>query len=284
MVETEAHDTTSPSTVADKPKDNAPSKIEKPSESEESKPHPMSKHDKVKETVAKQKQKAKDKANPPGGYDTTPIPSAPDGYTIRFTFVRAESLPVADLTTGSADPFIHATLTAPLPKRHKEDPDMILRTRTIHKSTNPEWNQEWIVAGVPSSGFKLKCRIFDEDSADHDDRLGNVTVIQTSINENWAGFKETSFDIKKRMGSWRAYLIQGVASMCSSDISYGGKLILSAEVLRKSDPPYGRMYTLGPIAWTKHFSPMIGRIAGTKAPDVHGGEGTGEKTETEKYE
>lgn len=62
-----------------------------------------------------------------GGYDETPIPLAEDGYTVRFTFHRAENLPVSDLNSRSSDPYIHATLTSPLPKRHKEDPDTILR-------------------------------------------------------------------------------------------------------------------------------------------------------------
>jgi len=117
----------------------------------------------AKEKLTTKEQKLRDKNNPPGGYDKTPIPTARDGYTVRFTIHRAESLPVSDLSTRSSDPFVTATLTSDLPKRHKEDPDMVLRTRTIHKSVDPEWNAEWIVAGVPSSGFRLKCRIYDED-------------------------------------------------------------------------------------------------------------------------
>jgi len=117
----------------------------------------------VKEKLTAKEQKLHDKNNPPGGYDKTLIPTARDGYTVRFTIHRAESLPVSDLASRSSDPFVTATLTSDLPKRHKEDPEMVLRTRTIHKSVDPEWNTEWIVAGVPSSGFRLKCRIYDED-------------------------------------------------------------------------------------------------------------------------
>ena len=132
-------------------------------EDEENNGHVHGKLAGAKEKLTAKEQKVRDKKNPPGGYDKTPVPAARDGYTVRFTIHRAESLPVSDLSTRSSDPFITATLTSDLPKRHKEDPDMVLRTRTIHKSVDPEWNTEWIVAGVPSSGFRLKCRIYDED-------------------------------------------------------------------------------------------------------------------------
>lgn len=242
-----------------------------------------SKKDKVKDKVEEKKNKAYAKANPPGGYDSTPVPSAPDGYTVKFTFVRAENLPIGDLGTASSDSFLIATLTSPgIRQRHKEDPDMKLRTRTIHRDTNPVWNQEWIVAGIPSSGFKLKCRLYDEDANDSDDRLGNVTVVVPHIGEDWKGMHEASFPVKKRMGSWRAYLLKSITTMCGSDGDLSGHLFLSMEVLGKSDKPYGKMYTVGPTGWTKHYSPMIGRLAGTKAPKVEGQEG--EKAKVERYE
>jgi hypothetical protein len=234
----------------------------------------------VKDKFTEKKQKAKDKANPPGGKDDTPIPSAPDGYTIRFMFIRAENLPMSDLKDRSSDPYITATLTSQaIQKRHKEDPDMVLRTKTIHKNTNPEWNQEWVVANIPSSGFKLKCRLYDEDQADRDDRLGNVTITATNIGTSWQGIKEKCYDIKKRMGSKRAYFLKGCISMLSRKVHMNGQLYLSVEVLGKSDPPHGRMYTLGPAMWTKHYSPMIGRLAGTKNPEQEK-----EGGKTEKYE
>jgi len=268
---------------SEKPAGTTPT-ADRPVDDEKLKPRPRTRTQKLKGKIEKQKQKALAKANPPGGYDATPIPPAADGYTVRFTFVRAENLPVADLNTGASDPFVVATLTSPgITPRHKQDPDMRLRTRTIHKDTNPHWDQQWIVAGVPSSGFRLKCRIYDEDSSDSDDRLGNVTVVVPSIGPDWQGIHEQSYPVKKRMGSWRAYLVQGIAAVCSSDVDFTARLVLSIEVLGKSDEPYGRMYTLGPAAWTKHYSPMIGRIAGTKAPQTEDG-AHGEKAKVEKYE
>ena len=235
----------------------------------------------AKDKLTEKKEKARDKANPPGGKDDTPIQSAPDGYTVRFIIHRAENLPVSDLKDRSSDPYICATLTSPsIQKRHKEDPDMVLRTKTIHKSTNPVWNQEWIVANIPSGGFRLKCRIYDEDETDHDDRLGNVTISASNIGISWHGIQDQGYDVKKKMGSKRAYLLKGCISIFSSNIHMTGKLYLSAKVLGKSDPPYGRMYTLGPCMWTKHYSPMIGRIAGTKNPL----QTEGQQGKTERYE
>lgn len=237
----------------------------------------------AKDKMTKKQQKIKDKANPPGGYDATPIPSAPDGYTIKFTFHRAKNLPVSDLNSRSTDPYIHATLTSALPKRHKEDPDMMIRIPTVHKNTDPEFNTEWIVAGIPSSGFRLKCRLYDEDPSDHDDRLGNVTVHVGRIGRDWQGIRDESFDIKKRMASKRAMLIRSCAVMLSN-VKMSGNLWLSAELLGESEKPHGRMYTKGLTSWTKHYSPMIGRIAGTKAPGSSKGEVEGDKPKAEKYE
>jgi hypothetical protein len=235
----------------------------------------------AKDKLSEKQQKIQDKKNPPGGYDATPIPYAPDGYTIKFTFHRAENLPMSDLNSRSSDPYVHATLTSSLAKRHKEDPDLMLRTPTIHINTNPEWNYEWTVAGIPSTGFRLKCRLYDEDPNDHDDRLGNVTIKVGRIGPDWKGIRNESFDIKKKTGSKRAYMIRGCAAMLSSNVHMEGRLWLSAKLVGESEKPHGRMYTVGTTSWTKHYSPMIGRIAGTKAPESEKG---GDGAKTEKYE
>ncbi|KAL2072473.1 hypothetical protein VTL71DRAFT_11816 [Oculimacula yallundae] len=241
---------------------------------------------KLKDKMTRQQEKLRMKNNPPGGFDATPIPSAPDGYTIKFTFHRAKNLPVSDLNSRSSDPYIHATLTSALAKRHKEDPDMIIRTPTVHKNTDPVWDTEWIVAGIPSSGFRLKCRLYDEDANDHDDRLGNVTVFVNRIGPDWQGINDECFDIKKRMASKRAYLIRSCAVLLSN-IKMSGNLWLSAELLGESEKPHGRMYTVGLTSWVKHYSPMIGRIAGTKAPGSSQGQSEASsesKPKTEKYD
>ncbi|KAI1638465.1 hypothetical protein F4809DRAFT_600106 [Biscogniauxia mediterranea] len=220
----------------------------------------------LKDKFKKQKTKIKTKTNPPGGFDPTPIPDAPPGYTVKFVFHRAENLPAADLGSGSSDPFLTATLTTALPKRHKEDPDLHYRTRTIRKTLEPVWDEEWIIANIPASGFKLKCRLYDEDWPDSNDRLGNVTILVPHVGEDWAGFPPPGkeFEVKKRSGSKRAYLLKACSTAFSHGVSLTPRLFVSAVVLGRSDPPYGHMYTVGPTYYFKHFSPMIGRMMGIK--------------------
>lgn len=244
-------------------------------------------------TNKKDKIKTKTLSKPPGGYDPTPLPDAPPGYTVKFTFHRATNLPIADIGTRAADPFVHATLTTSLPKRHKEDPDLTHRTPTQRRTTEAVWEDDWIVANVPSSGFRLKCRLYDEDWPDHNDRLGNVTFFVSSLDENWKGFSQREFPVKKRVGSKRAYLLKAVTSALCQDESMTPSLFVSAVMLGKSNsPPHAQIYTVGPTSYFRHFSPMIGRIAGiqvdqvddadAEATDGHGHENQDEKTK--KYD
>ena len=213
-----------------------------------------------------------DEKDPAGGFDDTPVPSAPPGYTLKFTFHRANDLPFADFNSLSSDPYVVATLYTKMATRHKQDPNLEYRTTTIRRSVDPVWEQVWIVANVPSTGFALKARIYDEDPADHDDRLGNVHVNSNRISEDWPGIQEQPFKIKKRMGSKRAYFVRGCAAMFNRNIKMSGDLVMSVEVLgRTKTDNGGRMWTIGPCDWSRHFSPMIGRIAGTKEPGKKGG-------------
>ncbi|KAJ9271451.1 hypothetical protein DTO212C5_2531 [Paecilomyces variotii] len=202
---------------------------------------------------------------PAGGFDSTPFPDAPSGYTLRFVLHRAVNLPFADFSTLSSDPFVTAQLKVDLPRRHKQDPNPTFRTPTIRRSTNPVWDAEWIVANVPASGFELKCRVYDEDPADHDDRLGNAYVTASSISESWEGIKEQSFTIKKRMASKRAYFFRTLAVAACHLRAMDAQLVVSVECLGKTPGDEGaHMYTIGPNYWFKHYSPLIGRLTGTK--------------------
>ncbi|XP_014556730.1 hypothetical protein COCVIDRAFT_26570 [Bipolaris victoriae FI3] len=214
---------------------------------------------------------ASKKKGPEGGFDDTPVPRAPPGYTVKFTLHRANNLPLADINTLSADPFVVAQLITSLPTRHKEDPPLTMRTHTVRQSTDPEWNYEWIVANVPASGFNFKCRIYDEDPADHDDRLGNVHVVVPSISENWPGIHDQTYTIRKRMISKRAYALRAVA-VCFGKVHHmSGTLNVSVEVLgRTQDENGGRTYTVGPQFWIRHYSPLLGRLLGQKEPNDDG--------------
>lgn len=219
-----------------------------------------------KRKLTDKKEQFKQKSKPPGGFDPTPLPDAPPGYTVKFTFHRAFNLPAGDLHLKSSDPFLHATLTAAVPKRHKEDPPLTRRTRTIRRSTEPVWEEDWVVANVPASGFMLKCRLYDEDWPDHDDRLGNLTIMIPRVDESWEGFGPDGrvFELKKRSGSKRAYMVKGMKVALCKNESLTPRLHISIEVLGKSDPPHAQMYTVGPSTWVKHYSPMIGRLARVK--------------------
>ncbi|KAJ4344733.1 uncharacterized protein N0V89_012477 [Didymosphaeria variabile] len=227
-----------------------------------------------KNPLAPLKEKARtdsSKKGPAGGFDDTPIPRAPPGYTVKITLHRATNLPLADINTLSADPYVIAELHTSLPTRHKEDPPLQRRTPTIRQETDPVWNAEWIIANVPASGFRLKCRIYDEDPADHDDRLGNVHVVVDSLNEDWSGIREQSYPIKKRMASKRAYLLRALAVCFNKAEHMHGEMFVSVEVLgRTQDENGGRVYTVGPQYWIRHYSPLLGRLLGQKSPNEEG--------------
>ncbi|KAH0058565.1 hypothetical protein KCU60_g23496, partial [Aureobasidium melanogenum] len=172
---------------------------------------------------------------PAGGYDDTPIPKAPPGWTVKITFHRATNLPMADINSMSSDPYVLAQINTDLPKRHKEDPLLRMRTPTIRRNTDPEWNFEWIVANIPSSGFKLKARVYDEDPTDHDDRLGNVHISIHDIHEGWPGIQEQPYKIMKRSGSKRAYAIRAVAACMSKAKHMNGDLYVSIELVGRTD-------------------------------------------------
>lgn len=205
---------------------------------------------------------------PAGGYDSTQFKKSPPGWTIKITFIRAANLPMADINTLSSDPYVAAQLTTSLPPRHKEDPPLRFRTQTIRRNTDPTWSSEWVVANIPSSGFKLKARLYDEDPADHDDRLGNAHINVDHIDENWPGIKNQAYSIKKRMGSKRAYLVRAITTCVGVTKHMNGQLYISVEVLgRTKDENGARAYTIGPSWWVKHYSPMLGRITGQKEED-----------------
>ncbi|KAI5296165.1 hypothetical protein KEM52_005370 [Ascosphaera acerosa] len=187
------------------------------------------------------------------------------GYTVRITFHRAENLPIADLSSLSADPYVRATIETSIPTRHKEDPALFFRTPTIRRCLSPTWDAQWIVANVPKSGLRLACQLMDED-LDRDDRLGNVHVAVDEIYDGWQGIANQPFRVKRRAGSKRAYLLRSMAVAVSKDREKSATLWLSVDCLGRTSDGHGggRVYTIGPMRWTRHLSPLIGRLVGTK--------------------
>ncbi|KAK4706037.1 hypothetical protein P7C70_g150, partial [Phenoliferia sp. Uapishka_3] len=224
------------------------------------------------DSISTDKGKDKEAEQPAGGFDDTPIPNKGDepGWIIKITFHKALNLPIADYTSRSSDPYVIAVLSTDIPTRHPaEDPKMVLRTPTIQKSVNPVWECEWIVANIPSTGFSIKARIKDEDPDDIDDRLGRVHINVDHISDTEGGFKEKDFEIDSKRASMRAYAIRAMASALTNKDRHG-HLIVSVEVLGKTEGEGGRVYTVGPMHWSRHYSPLVGKMAGTKEKDEAG--------------
>ena len=216
-----------------------------------------------------------EKKGPEGGFDSTPVPSLPSGtigHTLKFTFHRAMNLAMGDAHVFSSDPYVLAQLNTDVSKRHKEDPPLRFRTPTVRRSTDPEWNEEWIVANVPSSGFTLKVRVYDEDPADPDDLLGKVHVHLPSLNDGWTGIKDQRYRLAVRESSKRALLVRTIASCFGIVEHMTGELYVSIELLGRTeeDNQHGRSYTVGPCRWIRHYSSVLGRITKTKQPGQKG--------------
>lgn len=207
--------------------------------------------------------KGQEEKKPAGGRDKTPYPSKEVGHTVKFTFHNATHLPVGDVDSLSSDPFVYATVTSSLPKRHRQDPDTCFRSHTVRRSCTPEWNAEWIVANIPSDGFKLKVQVFDEDPGNHDDQLGTVEVHADKID----GFsiQKKEYKMKRKGASNRAYFMRGCRQLLSPSIPSHARMYLSVEVLGQTTGEGGRLYTLRPNNWSKHYSPLFGQLTKTKA-------------------
>ena len=202
--------------------------------------------------------------HPSGGYDSTPLhPSRSPTYTVKITFHRAYNLPISDFSDRSADPYVLAQVNSSVSTRHPEDPRVRFRSKTIHKSLEPEWNATWFVAGIPESGFKLKARLYDEDPDDHDDWLGKVEVDTGRLDENWKGLKEEDLKVRKTRANFRAYTLRWCSTMIHRNQKLHAQLVISIEVLGRTKEEMGKVYTVNNFWWI-HYSPMIGRLAGTK--------------------
>src|SRR5436305_14916065 len=56
--------------------------------------------------------------------------------------------------------------------------------------------------------------------------------------------------------------------MLSRNLRITAEMTLSVETLgRTPDESGGKAYTVGPLYWSRHFSPLIGRLTGVKDAD-----------------
>jgi hypothetical protein len=220
----------------------------------------------------KDKSDSEKEKQPPGGHDRTPLHPARDStFTIKITFHSATNIPVADFNDASADPYVLAQINTGRPTRHERDPPLRFRTHTIRQSTEPKWDSQWIVAGIPSTGCTLKARIYDEDPGNHDDRLGTVIIETGPINERWNGLDKVQVQVKKKGADLRAYGLRWCASAVHKDRRLHAKLNVSMEVIEQTKEEVGKAYTLNSF-YRIHYSPIIGRMVGTKTEDHRGAE------------
>ncbi|ORX34439.1 hypothetical protein BD324DRAFT_583275 [Kockovaella imperatae] len=209
---------------------------------------------------------------PPGGYDPTPLkPSSGPTYTVKITFHGASNIPISDYGSRSCDPYLLAQIDSSLTPRHSRDPPLRFRSQTIHKQLEPKWNAEWVVAGVPASGFELDISVLDEDPDDHDDRLGKVFVSTGKISKDWQGIKEQEFKVKEKGADVFAYGLRWIRAALCRGVEVHAKLCLSMELVGETKEEVGKIYTVNNFWWT-HYSPMIGMLTGTRGEDDRGAE------------
>ncbi|KAG8732006.1 hypothetical protein FRC12_019478, partial [Ceratobasidium sp. 428] len=215
-------------------------------------------------------------------------------YDIQITIHSAHALPVSDVPSLSADPYILASLRVP-EYREKDEPGpppLLFRTKTIHRTRDPDWeNEVWRVGGIPGSGFALRIGVRDEDAGKQDDRLGEARVSffgtgpakkrmgddsDRDADLDWGRVREgldmarREAPIKKRRGGARAFLSTYMTAAMAKGVSpKSAKVVVSVRVLGLSENQEDRrVYTLGPNYYSLHFSPLLGKVMGTKSADA----------------
>ncbi|QRV86963.1 C2 domain-containing protein [Ceratobasidium sp. AG-Ba] len=214
-------------------------------------------------------------------------------YDVQIIFHSAHALPVSDVPSLSADPYILASLRVPAFDRDEPGPPPLqFRTKTIHRTRDPDWgNEVWRVGGVPESGFALRIGVRDEDAGKKDDRLGEARVSffgteaanklkgddsEKDADADWGKVREgldiarREAPIKKRRGGARAFVSTYVTAMVSKGVSpKSATVAVSVRVLGPSaNQEDQRVYTLGPNYYSLHFSPLLGKMIGTKSANA----------------
>ncbi|KIK64369.1 hypothetical protein GYMLUDRAFT_240921 [Collybiopsis luxurians FD-317 M1] len=143
---------------------------------------------------------------------------------LEIKFLSAEGLPKMDVV-GSADPYFVAKID-----------DRVSMVSTVKtKSVNPEWNELWRVKNVPITS-ELSVQVLDKDpDTIHDDRIGKF---KTNIE---AGAKELDIEgplFRRNRGVFR----------------------LQIDSVPSADPAEPKYLFDGPIRYSRHFSPTVGRL------------------------
>ena len=170
-------------------------------------------------------------------------------YTLHITFRSGRHLPVGDLATRSSDPYIISTLRFPnsgVPKLHR-------RTSTIQTTLEPVWNEQWTVSNVPVTGVELKLKVMDEDTHNHDDKLGVARIYTGQLDRSEADLVYLEI-LKPSKGVWSGAK-RAMASGCGPDSSNKAEVEFSIRVeqMDRPDESLQRAYTLAPNWYSRQF-------------------------------
>ncbi|KAJ4471060.1 hypothetical protein C8J55DRAFT_521731 [Lentinula edodes] len=143
---------------------------------------------------------------------------------VTITFISASGIPKLDVV-GASDPYFVAKLD-----------DRVSMVSTVKtKSLAPEWNELWRVKNVPTTS-ELRVEILDKDTdTPHDDYIGKF---KTTIE---AGEKEIDIQgplFRKDRGTFK----------------------LKIETAASTDPAEPKYLFNGPIRYSRHFSPLVGKL------------------------
>jgi len=104
-------------------------------------------------------------------------PSEPNTRLLRLKVIKASELQRRDILGGLGDPYVKITLQTSENRNQNID---IARTRTVPKTLNPVWNQDFIFR-VDTSKHRLLVEIFDQNRITKDEFLG-MFFIEFNIN------------------------------------------------------------------------------------------------------
>lgn len=182
-------------------------------------------------------------------------------YTCEINIHKATQVPVGDINTLSSDPYVLAILqVGPTGDQGLPPQKLVYRTKTVRRTLDPEWDCNWIVGGIPDTGFTLTLKLRDEDPGQFlsDDKLGTAVLRipqrGAKLEEGWES-EEKEYKIEKRKGDMGNHLATYVAAVLSrGKVGHQSRIWVSVRVLgspQKRGDEHQKIYTLGPRTYPK---------------------------------
>lgn len=184
-------------------------------------------------------------------------------YTIALRFVSGSRLPIGDFFQGTSDPYVVAYLD------RKGTNELVFRTSTARSTRDPKWQEDdvWHVRGV-QEGAVIKIWLYDEDPRKLDnDRLG-VAELRLDNLEQLASqdeAKEMTLKVSKRKANMKVYALTYIYTWAAfQDLNKQAASITVELKVKKDEHKPDKPRQAGPMRYSIHFSPILGRMAGTK--------------------